>query len=510
MKRNVRKLPRKPFTAFVAHAGGAAPAATVETLADSPLVGRVVLLSPKGVAPLAGTGMIRTDSPQSGETMRRIAGEADTPSVLLVLAEAGVEFGGFSLDRFAAVAQATGAGLLYSDYVDVRGDEKTPHPVTDYQHGSIRDDFNFGPVMVIDAGALRTACGGRAGDAFRYAGLYAARLAIARAQSITRIPEPLYAVSGGDRRRQEEKHFAYVDPRNRDVQVEMEQAVTAHLKKIGAYVPPVTAHVDINQGEFPVRASIIIPVRNRAVTVGDAVSSALRQRVPFSFNVIVVDNHSTDGTTHILHAFAERDGRVIHCIPERKGMGIGGCWNEAVHHPQCGRFAVQLDSDDIYADETTLLKIVDAFYAEKCAMVVGSYRITNMKLEELPPGVIDHREWTEENGRNNALRVNGFGAPRAFFTPLLRRTPFPDVSYGEDYAVGLAISREHRIGRIYEPVYLCRRWEGNSDANIDITRQNVYNAYKDTIRTIELRARQELMKKKVRRPVPKRRSAAGR
>lgn len=501
MKRIARKSTEKPFTAFVAYSGGAAPAATVANLSASPLVGRVVLLSPKGTSPIAGHEILQTDSIQSSETISRIAENAEAPYALLLLTEAGAEFGAHSLQRFADVARATGAGILYSDYLEVRGDEKTSHPVTDYQQGSIRDDFDFGPVMVLDAGALRTALGGKARESYRFAGLYAARLAIARTRSMRRIPEPLYAISG-DRRRQEEKQFAYVDPRNRDVQVEMEHAVTAHLKKIGAYIHPVPASVDLDEGEFPIRASVIIPVRNRAGTIGDAVSSALRQRVPFSFNVIVVDNHSTDGTTHILHAFAERDGRVIHYIPERKGLGIGGCWNEAVHHPHCGRFAVQLDSDDVYADETTLLKMVDAFYAGKCAMVVGSYRITNMKLEEMPPGVIDHREWTEENGRNNALRVNGFGAPRAFYTPVLRRTPFPDVSYGEDYAVGLAISRTHRVGRIYEPIYLCRRWEGNSDANIDITRLNTYNAYKDTVRTIEIQARQRAAKGKVQRRPP--------
>jgi hypothetical protein len=510
MKRKVRKVSERPFTAFITDSGGEGRATLADHLAAFPQIGRVVLLSPKGVSPVAGVATLRTDALQSGETIRRIADETDTEYVLLVLAESDVEFGRFSLQRFADVARATGAGLLYSDYVERRGAERTPHPVIQYQQGSLRDDFDFGPVMIFDAGALRSAIGRTSRESYRFAGLYAARLGIARSRSITRIPEPLYAVTG-DRRRQDENHFAYVNPRNRAVQVEMEHAVTAHLKKIGAYVSPAASPVNLNEGDFPVRASVIIPVRNRAGTIGDAVSSALRQSVPFSFNVLVVDNHSTDGTTQIVRTFAERDGRVIHHIPEREGLGIGGCWNEAVHHLQCGRFAVQLDSDDVYADETTLMKVVDTFYAEKCGMVVGSYRVTNMKLEELPPGVIDHREWTEENGRNNALRVNGFGAPRAFFTPLIRRTPFPDVSYGEDYAAGLAISRAHRVGRIYEPIYLCRRWEGNSDANIDITRLNAFNAYKDTIRTMELQMRQRQAENApVQRRALTRRPAAGR
>ena len=498
MKRKSRMSPDTPFTAFVPYAGGAHAHATIRELAGSPSVARVVLLSPHGTKPLEGCGTILTDAPHSGETVRRIAAEAVTPYILWILTESGVGFGRFALERFAAVARLAGAGLVYSDYFDVKGGDRIIHPVNEYQPGSVRDDFHFGHVMVIDTRALRKALPARARESLRYAGVYAARLALSRRQPITRIPEPLYAAGTGDGRTHEEKHFEYVDPRNRELQREMEAAVTAHLKKIGAYLPPPAAPVDLNEGEFPVRASVIIPVKNRAGTIGDAVSSALRQRVPFGFNVIVVDNHSTDGTTHILRAFAERDGRVLHLVPERKGLGIGGCWNEAVMHPQCGRFAVQLDSDDVYADESTLVRIVDTFYAEKCAMVVGSYRITNMKLEELPPGLIDHREWTPENGRNNALRVNGFGAPRAFFTPVLRRTPFPDVSYGEDYAVALAVSRRYRVGRIYESIYLCRRWEGNSDANLDLARQNQFNAYKDTVRTLELLARQETARATVR------------
>jgi glycosyltransferase involved in cell wall biosynthesis len=271
----------------------------------------------------------------------------------------------------------------------------------------------------------------------------------------------------------------------------MESVATEHLKRIGAYLQPRFASVDFNGQHFDVEASVVIPVKNRVKTIGDAVQSVLKQRTNFPFNVIVVDNHSHDGTTHLLREIAAKDARLNVLIPQRHDLGIGGCWNEAVHHPKCGRFAVQLDSDDIYADETALQRVVDVFHRERCAMVIGSYRMTNFALEEIPPGLIDHKEWTPENGRNNALRINGLGAPRAFYTPVLRRINIPNVSYGEDYAVGLAISREYQIGRIYEPIYLCRRWEGNSDADLDANKANTYNAYKDKLRTIEILARQQ-------------------
>jgi glycosyltransferase involved in cell wall biosynthesis len=238
-------------------------------------------------------------------------------------------------------------------------------------------------------------------------------------------------------------------------------------------------------------ASVIIPVRNRVRTIEDAVRSALDQETNFKYNVIVVDNHSTDGTTDILNHFHHNE-RLVHIIPERDDLGIGGCWDLAINHPKCGRFAVQLDSDDLYSGPDTLQKIVDKFYEEQCGMVIGSYRMTDFQLNTLPPGVIDHKEWTDENGHNNALRVNGLGAPRAFYTPLLRSIGMPNVSYGEDYAVGLAISRNYHIGRIYEPVYLCRRWEGNSDSSLSIEKLNANNTYKDSIRTREFIIRQSI------------------
>ena len=479
---------RALFTAFVP--AGTAAAGTVAQLAASPLVGRTYLLAPPGAAGVEGAVPIRVASPRAGSAMRRIAAKTETPYALLVLHDTAIEFGAFALERFAAVAGATGDGLIYSDYFEVKGGVAAPHPVIDYQEGSLRDDFDFGSVVVLGAGALRAAA--REAGESRHAGFYALRLAIARRSGIFRIAELLYQKREPDVRKEGVRQFDYVDPRNRAVQLEMEQAVTHHLKKVRGYLKPGAEQVDLDEGEFPVTASIVIPVRNRANTIGDAVTSALRQQASFAFNVIVVDNHSTDGTTDILRTFAARDARLIHCIPQRNDLGIGGCWNEAVHHASCGRFAAQLDSDDLYGDESTLGKIVECFRKEKCAMVVGAYRMTDLRLQEIPPGIIDHREWTPENGRNNALRVNGLGAPRAFFTPVLRRVNIPNVSYGEDYAVGLALSRRYRIGRIYDPIYLCRRWEGNSDADPGIANVNRNNWYKDKIRTIELRARQRL------------------
>jgi glycosyltransferase involved in cell wall biosynthesis len=392
---------------------------------------------------------------------------------------------------------------VYSDYYDVKGGVRTPHPVIEYQQGSLRDDFNFGSIVLMDTARLRRASTMSGRDNFRHAGWYALRLAMTQLAPIIRVGEFLYSKVESDVRKSGEKLFDYVDPKNRQVQIEMEKAVTTHLKRVGGYLPPRWKKVDLSAGHFPVEASVIIPVRNRVKTIGDAVASVLRQQAPFAFNVIVVDNHSTDGTTEILKTLASSDERLVHIIPDRDDLGIGGCWNQAAHHPLCGRFAMQLDSDDLYSNESSLKTIVEVFHAERCAMVVGTYQMTNFALEPIPPGVIDHREWTPENGRNNALRVNGLGAPRAFFTPVLRHIKIPNVSYGEDYSLGLAISREYQIGRIYEPIYLCRRWEGNSDADLDIAKQNAFNFYKDKVRTLELMARIAMMKKSARRPAVK-------
>jgi len=317
-------------------------------------------------------------------------------------------------------------------------------------------------------------------------------LAVSRKFSIERIPDPIYIVESSESDNSDEKLFKYVDPGNRELQLEMEAAVTHHLKKIGAYLDTDFKEVDLKENSFTVETSIIIPVKNRAKTIKNAIGSALAQKANFNYNVIVVDNHSTDGTTEILKSLSINDDKIIHHIPQGKGLGIGGCWNEAIDHSRCGRFSVQLDSDDIYSDENTLQKIINKFYEEKCAMVIGSYKLTDFNLNEIPPGTIDHNEWTPENGPNNALRINGLGAPRAFYTPVVRKIKFPNVSYGEDYMVALAVCREYKVGRIYEPVYICRRWEGNTDASLTLEQENKNNLYKDLIRSEEIKIRQNL------------------
>ena len=433
-----------------------------------------------------------------------MASAVRTPYCLFILHDTEISFGQFGIERFQRIAESTGSGLVYSDYYDMKEGKRTPHPVIEYQAGSLRDDFNFGSVVLMDAARMKKAAAVIGREKLQFAGWYALRLAMTQLAPVVRIGEFLYSKVESDVRKSGEKLFDYVDPKNRQVQIEMECVVTAHLKRIGGYLAPRFKKADPTEGTFPVEASVIIPVRNRVKTVGDAVASALRQQAPFPFNVIVIDNHSTDGTTDVLRTLAGGDERVVHIVPERDDLGIGGCWNEGAHHALCGRYAVQLDSDDMYKDETTLRRVVEVFQAERCAMVVGTYQMTNFALEPIPPGIIDHREWTPANGRNNALRINGLGAPRAFFTPVLRRIKIPNVSYGEDYSLALAISREYQIGRVYEPIYLCRRWEGNSDADLDIAKQNGFNFYKDKVRTLELMARIALGKKSVRKPRVKR------
>jgi glycosyltransferase involved in cell wall biosynthesis len=322
--------------------------------------------------------------------------------------------------------------------------------------------------------------------------LYNLRLNLSLLAPIVRIPEYLYTEEEADLRQTGEKIFDYVDPRNRGVQIEMEKVCTRFLKEAGAFLEPEFKTVDFTLEDFPVEATVIIPVRNRVRTIEDAIRSVLSQKTSFTFNLIIADNYSTDGTTEIIQKYARSNPRLIHLVPDRKDLGIGGCWNAAAEHPLCGKFAVQLDSDDLYLDDTTLQQVIDTFYKENCAMVVGSYRMVNFALEEIPPGVIDHKEWTPDNGRNNALRINGLGAPRAFYTPVLRCIKVPNVNYGEDYALGLAISRYYQIGRIYNPVYLCRRWDDNSDAALSVEVMNGHNLYKDRIRTIEFMARKRM------------------
>jgi hypothetical protein len=481
----------KPITAFMPYSGQEFTRATVGQLQQNGLVGKIFLLTTSETIPsIGGTTVLGVPTLLGSQTRALLASRTRTPYLLLLLHDTAIDFGQRALERFVQVAQMTGAGCVYSDYFDMKEASRTPHPVIEYQEGSIRDDFNFGSLLLLRTETVKAAEQQIRGTAYSFAGWYSLRLGIARRAPMVRIGEFLYSKIESDLRKSGEKQFDYVDPRNRQVQREMEDAATFHLKKVGGYLAPEFSPVRFDRGEFPVEASVIIPVRNRVRTISDAIGSVLKQETSFPFNCIVVDNHSTDGTTEVVKDAAARDTRVIHLVPERLDLGIGGCWSRAVHDERCGRFAVQLDSDDLYNDGTTLRKIVETFRAEKCAMVVGSYQMTNFQLQEIPPGVIDHREWTPENGRNNALRINGLGAPRAFFTPVLRGIDIPNVSYGEDYAVGLAISRDYRIGRIYEPVYLCRRWEGNSDADLDITKQNLFNHYKDKVRTFELKARQ--------------------
>lgn len=401
-----------------------------------------------------------------------------------------------ALERMCDYLSAPQCSMVYADHYKTIKGERTPHPVIDYQLGSVRDDFDFGSLLMFRTDYLKRAINEiEAEKEYQHSALYALRLALSRYGELTHIREFLYTETEIDLRKSGEKQFDYVDPRNRQVQIEREEVFTRHLKKIGAYLKPGMMTVDLKEGEFSHEASIIIPVRNRARTINDAIRSVLEQETSFPFNLIIIDNHSTDGTSEIIEQY-KNDNRVIHLIPERTDLGIGGCWNLGINHPQCGRFAIQLDSDDLYSSPHTVQTIVDKFYKEQCAMVIGSYRMTDFTLQTLPPGVIDHKEWTDENGHNNALRINGLGAPRAFFTPLLRKIRVPNTSYGEDYALGLAFSRQYRIGRIYDVLYLCRRWEGNSDAALSIEKINQNNNYKDSLRTLEIKLRQAMNKKR--------------
>lgn len=436
-----------------------------------------------GVTILSGVSL------KSTETLRSIAEAISRKFILIYTKEHPLEMGMSALDRILSIAEDTKADMLYADHYQLLAGENGPvrmkHPLIECQMGALRDDFDFGSVLVFRASSFRRAVRAMTED-YRWGALYDLRL---RMKKIVHVNEYLYTEIETDNRKSGEKQFDYVDPKNREVQIEMEKICTEHLKRIGAWLPPVFKEISDSEEVFPVTASVVIPVFNRARTIKDAVESALAQECDFQYNLIVVDNHSTDGTAEILSEMASRDNRVIHIVPAKYDLGIGGCWNLAVHSGHCGEFAVQLDSDDVYSGPDTLAKIVAAFYEQKCAMVVGTYQMTDFNMNPIPPGIIDHREWTEENGRNNVLRINGLGAPRAFWTPLLRKLNLPNTSYGEDYAIGLRISREYRIGRIYDVLYCCRRWEGNSDAALAIEKVNANNLYKDRIRTWELTAR---------------------
>ena len=441
------------------------------------------------------------ESQLSSAALLDIANQAKTEFVVIITKATSLVLGEGALDRLARVASDSGAAMVYADRFEKKEEEGKwkveKHPAIDYQLGAIRDDFDFGPLLLIRTDLLKQWAQERADTLlYKYSGLYDLRLWLSRHGELLHLNEFLYTEVEQDLRKSGEKQFDYVNPANRQVQIEREQVATQHLKAIGALVDTMAyTDIDFDEQPFPVEASVIIPVYNRVRTIKDAVESALSQKTTFPFNVIVVDNHSTDGTSDILSSmYGNKQNALVHLQPKRTDLGIGGCWNMAINDPRCGRFAVQLDSDDLYSSEQTLQRIVDAFREQKAAMIVGSYRICNFQLETLPPGLIDHREWTEENGPNNALRINGLGAPRAFFTPVLRQFQLPNTSYGEDYAMGLAFSRSYRIGRIYDELYLCRRWEGNSDAALSIDRVNANNLYKDRLRTIEILARQRMNK----------------
>ena len=449
---------------------------------------------------LEGCFLMTVDGLSSSAAIRDMACRCTADFALVFLKTVPVTLGQYSIHRMLRVAAETDAALVYADRWSVENGEMKPHPVIDWQEGSLRDDFDFGSVVMIKTSLLRTFVEEYESSAFLYAGWYELWLYLSRFGSLFHINEYLYTEEETDLRASGVKQFDYVNPANRDVQIEMEKVVTAHLSKIGALVDISSySEPDFNEQDFAYEASVVIPVRNREKTICDAVESALSQKTNFPFNVIVVDNHSTDGTTQMLQRYAkEYNGsngkhQLIHIVPGRKDLGIGGCWNVAIDDERCGRFAVQLDSDDLYSSEKTLQTIVDAFYSQHAAMIVGSYRMCDFDLNTLPPGLISHAEWTEDNGCNNALRINGLGAPRAFFTPILRQVRFPNTSYGEDYALGLAFSRRYKIGRIYDELYLCRRWGGNSDAALSIDKINANNLYKDRLRSMELMARKQLM-----------------
>lgn len=467
----------KKIDCFIRACDPSVAKSTFEALMSEPSVAKVTVLD--GGMPLGATS-----------TIKRIALEADAEYTLVYTKPTELRFVHFALDRMVAVADDSAAAMAYADHFAMTDGTLMNAPVIDYQPGSLRDDFEFGGVLLFRTSFLKEAAASMDRD-YQFAALYDLRLKVSRMGSFVHINEFLYYEVETDLRKSGEKQFDYVDPKNRAVQIEMEQACTDHLKAVGGFLEPVFNPVCFDDGTFEYEASVVIPCKNRVKTVGDAIRSALSQKTSFKYNVIVVDDNSTDGTIDVIGGFLD-DPKLIYIAQDKTYHAIGGNWNAALHHPECGKFALQLDSDDTYFDGNTVQKMVDAFYEQNCAMVVGTYRMTDFNMNTLPPGIIDHREWTNENGRNNALRINGLGAPRGFYVPLLRKLNFPTTKYGEDYAVGLRISREYRIGRIYDVVYNCRRWDGNSDASLDIERVNANNTYKDRIRTWELAARVRL------------------
>ncbi len=471
---------------------------TVQQFNQSPLVKKIIIAHDGAyTGSLDKCKGLKVDSLTSGKTLNTIIEKISTDFMLFVNQAQSLTLNQAALERFIQIANDTRAGMVYSDYYEIKEGKRSEHPTNDYQLGSIRDNFDFGCLMMFSVSAVKKALK-RYGkiEKVERAGLYDLRLKISVDHEIFHDQEYLYTKTESDSRKSGEKMFDYVDPRNINLQKENEHVATRHLKNIGAYLKPKFSKVPKSKVKFPVEASVVIPVRNREKTVAEAVNSVLSQKTDFEFNVIVVDNHSTDNTTTILRDLAQKDPRVKHIIPNRQDLGIGGCWNEAVLSSHCGKYAVQLDSDDLYSGNDTLQQIVGVFRKDGVAMVIGSYTLVNADLEPIPPGLIDHKEWTPDNGRNNALRINGLCAPRAFYTPVLRDILLPNTSYGEDYAAAIRISREYQIGRVYTSLYNCRRWEGNTDAALPIDKINRNDYYKDKIRTIEMRARIQMNKKK--------------
>ncbi len=468
---------------------------TLLSLTKSGLVERVVIVSQEPVHFKMKRCRVLVGGPiSSHETLSQMISGIRTKYLLLLPEAQQVSIEPKAMERFLEKAESMKAGLAYSDFYEESEHGKIFHPLNDYQLGSIRDDFDFGAMLLFSVSAIRkTMKKYSVIPSVRFAGLYDLRLKVSIEHPVSHLKEPLYSVTKTDEPCGREKIFAYLDPRNEPVQKEMETVFTDYLKKIGAYLPShYLREVEQTSESFPVEASIVIPVRNRKETIAEAVKSGLSQETDFPFNIIVLDNHSTDGTTAILSDLAKQYSSLKHTVPKRTDLGIGGCWNEALCNKACGRYAVQLDSDDLYSSRRTLKTMVDMLRQGNYAMVIGSYTLVNDRLEEIPPGLIDHREWTDENGHNNALRINGLGAPRAFDTNLMRKIGFLNVSYGEDYAAALRICREYQIGRIYESLYLCRRWSGNSDAGLSMEEANQNDAFKDKIRTTEISARQKM------------------
>lgn len=483
----------KTIHCFIPYESASQVAQTIKNLRQSNVVAKITLLSTGNLPAVEGCEVIETKGLKSTNAIRQIAEKSNTDYTLIYTKTTTLQWVNYSIERMVNLAEDSNAAMVYADHFKEADGIRTEAPVIDYQLGSLRDDFDFGSVLLYRTSAVKDAVK-RMNTDYDFAGMYDLRLKVSQKGDLMHINEFLYYEIENDTRKSGEKIFDYVDPKNRAVQVEMEQACTQHLKDINGYLEPNFKHIEFSDDKFEIEASVIIPCKNRVKTIGDAIQSALNQKTTFPYNVIVVDDNSEDGTVDIIKKFTDNPN-LIYIAQDKSYHAIGGNWNAAFHHPKCGRFALQLDSDDLYVDENTVQKFVDAFYEQNCAMVVGTYKLTDFNLETIPPGIIDHKEWTPDNGRNNALRINGLGAPRGFYTPMLRQINFPTTKYGEDYAVGLRVSREYQIGRIYDVIYLCRRWDDNSDASLDVVKMNGHNTYKDRIRTWELQARIAMNKK---------------